>query len=100
LAFVSARGVFAFSIAVEGATLLKPLTPLADAASRGDWLMVPLNPALAAAGAAGAAGVIVAACAVTVDTAARQASAPAAERIEKRFTEPIPPLHGCLPCVT
>jgi hypothetical protein len=86
LAFVSALGVLAFSIAVEGAIFLKPLTPLADAASRAAWLMVPLNAVPAVA-----AGVVVAAWAVTIGTTARQASAPAAARIEERFTAPIPP---------
>jgi hypothetical protein len=71
---------------VEGAILLKPLTPLADAASRAAWLMVPLNAVLAVA-----AGVVVAAWAVTIGTTARQVSAPAAARIEERFTAPIPP---------
>jgi hypothetical protein len=42
---VSARGIWAFSIAGFGATGLNPATPLAEAASRGAWLVAPNVPA-------------------------------------------------------
>src|SRR5580693_4918555 len=86
-----ARGTCGFSMADEGATGLKPATPVAAAASRGAWLMAPK-----AVPAVVAVGVIVAACELTAGTAARQASAPAAARIEMRFTSPNPPFTRLL----
>ena len=89
LAFVSARGVPACSIAVEGVTCWKPVTPLADAASRVAVLMVPNVPLAAAL------GVMVAAWAAA-GAIARLQSRPAAARIEVRFTGPIPPTRMCV----
>jgi hypothetical protein len=87
----SARGTRGFSMADEGATGLNPATPVAAAASWGAWLMAPK-----AVLAVVVAGVIVAACELTAGTAARQASAPAAARIEMRFTSPYPPVTRLL----
>src|ERR1700722_14998630 len=84
-ALISARGTCGFSIAGDGATGLNPATPLAAAASRGAWLMVPPNVALVAAGLSGGA------CGGPAGPAARHVSAPAAARIMMRFTNPNPP---------
>src|ERR1700733_11061029 len=79
---VSALGVWAFSIAGLGATCANPATPLAEAACRGAWPMVPNVAAVLAA------GLSMAACEAAAGRAARQASAPAAATIMMRFTNP------------
>jgi len=105
LELVRTREMLGFWIAAEGATGLNPATPLAEAASWVAWLMAPLNvaaPVLAPvlADVSVAAGLSVAACEVTAGTAARQASAPTAARIDIRFTDPNPPCMRFLSHVT